>query len=190
MNDKHTLNQKNKWYQRKYIKVLFALLLISVLYRVLIPKNKKAENKLDIGGPIVELQPYNDTTKVKTNTSQTTAVESSIEEVSVNDSTVIRAYRDNNWQIIPTTQAEPHTISYDEESNDRLEIRQAISQATAIPADQLEEWWIGAAGEHAVTATVSKLATEQAYRVSLEWQQNKGWQVTLIEELNSLPSFQ
>lgn len=180
---------KNKWYQRKNVKVIAMTFVVILLYQFLTSKKKEVENKLPIGGPNVEIkQPYlTNKTPVPTTNSSLTA-DSTIEEVSFTDSNVVKAYRNTSWKVMPTSQAEPHVMTFNEGSKDRLEIRQAIRQATEISEQELEEWWIGANGDDQVVATVSHIDSTNPYRVTLQWRTNKGWQTTLLEELKTLPT--
>lgn len=179
---------KNKWYQRKYVKGIAMTFVVILLYQLLTSNKKEVENKLPIGGPNVEIkQPLTKKSPVPTTNSSLTA-DSTIEEVSVTDSNVVKAYRNISWKVIPTSQTEPHVVAFNDGSKDRLEIRQAISQATEISEQELEEWWIGANGDDQVVATVSRIDSTNPYRVTLQWRTNKGWQTTLLEELKTLPT--
>lgn len=185
MNDKTVVTKKRGWYQRPYLNVGLSLLLLTLIYKFLNPNKDTSENTLDIGGPKVELKQNHSKSDI---TSQSTAsISQSIEAISVADPNVIEAYRDSSWKVIPTTQMTPHRINFDDNSTDRLEIRQAINQVTDIPNNQLEEWWVGTAGPESITATVSNINTEQVYRIHLQWVENQGWQVTMVERLKQLP---
>ncbi|HLT57066.1 MAG TPA: YrrS family protein [Bacillota bacterium] len=104
------------------------------------------------------------------------------ERVESTDPLVVEAYV-ANWQPVGTEQAGPHTIDYDDGSQDRIEMRKAIIAATNLPEDNLIEWWIGRDGDQAVVATVSDKEETEIYRVYLSWIDGEGWQPTKVERL-------
>lgn len=106
-------------------------------------------------------------------------------EVDSDDPNVIRAVV-GDWQPIGTTQAEPHVTNYDDGSQDRLEIKQAVSQATEVSEGDMIENWIGNNGEQKVTSTITQTSTGKIFKTYLSWVANKGWQVTRVEELHQV----
>lgn len=91
------------------------------------------------------------------------------------------------WEPIGTTQTGAHVINYEDGSADRTEIKQATAAATGISASEMIEWWVGNGGDQQVTATVSDKAKSKIARVSLQWVDGEGWQVTQVEELTEIP---
>lgn len=87
-----------------------------------------------------------------------------------------------NWKPSGTEQTGPHTTNYDEGSQDRKEMEQAIKTATGLKA--MTTWWLQRGGEQKVIATVSNKKDEsEVYRVYLKWIDQKGWQPTKVELL-------
>lgn len=113
--------------------------------------------------------------------------ETDTEEVPSTDDNVSTAYT-GDWKPIGTTQTGEHVTDYSDGSADRNEIKTAIAAVTGISTDNMIEWWIGNAGDHQVTATVSDTKKETIARVQLNWINDEGWQVTLVEELNEIPN--
>lgn len=103
-------------------------------------------------------------------------------QVPVHDDNVIEAF-EGNWPPIGTSQQEPHTTDYSNGSQDRLEIKRAVSLVTGIPEEDLLEHWVGNGGEQKVVATVSDKTKTNYFRVYLSWITNEGWQVTRVERI-------
>lgn len=98
------------------------------------------------------------------------------------DENVIDAFTEN-WEPIGTEQEGPHTIVYDEGSQDRIEMEQAIRVATGLGEEDMITWWLQRGGDQQVIGTVSNRAETEIYRVYLTWVDNEGWQPTLVEVL-------
>ncbi|MEH7236118.1 YrrS family protein [Bacillus sp. JJ1562] len=98
-------------------------------------------------------------------------------------SNVLKTIVDPAWKPIGTTQAEPHSIDYAENSVDRNEMEMATSYATGFDQSDMVVWWLGRNGENSITATVSSKTTKQVLRVYLDWVPNEGWKPTQVEEL-------
>lgn len=109
-----------------------------------------------------------------------------IEEVSSDDDNVAKAFK-GDWDPIGTEQTGPHTINYNDGSDDRLEIKEAVVMVTDLDEDDMIEHWIGRGGDQAVIATVYDTSQEHIYRVHLQWVDEEGWQPTQVEELKHLP---
>lgn len=105
-----------------------------------------------------------------------------VEEVSSTDENVIVAYH-GDWQPIGTTQTGEHITNYNAGSQDRIEIKRAVSFVTNIDENDMIEHWIGNDGHQKVQATVSSKSTGQFYRVYLTWIDEKGWKPTKVERL-------
>jgi len=108
-----------------------------------------------------------------------------VQEIESNDPNVIEALV-GNWQPVGTSQEEPHTTNYSDDSDDRREIKEAILYVTNIDEDNLTEHWVGNGGEQKVIAHVEDQSNEDKYTIYLSWVENEGWQVTLIERVEEL----
>ncbi|WP_156291174.1 YrrS family protein [Oceanobacillus salinisoli] len=104
------------------------------------------------------------------------------EEVEPSDDNVIRAYT-ADWEPVGTEQEEPHIVSFDKESQDWLEMKEAILLATGLNENDYHAWWIGNGGDQKAIATVSDKEETEVYRVYLSWVTNEGWQPTKVELL-------
>ncbi|MFD1335390.1 YrrS family protein [Oceanobacillus iheyensis] len=104
------------------------------------------------------------------------------ESVEPSDENVSDAYT-GNWDPIGTEQEGPHTTTYDDGSQDRIEIKEATSMVTGIDADNMVEWLVENGGDQKVIATVSDKDETQTFRVYLQWVDGEGWQPTKVEEL-------
>lgn len=108
-----------------------------------------------------------------------------VQEIESNDPNVIEALV-GNWEPVGTTQEEPHTTNYTDESDDRREIKEAIMYVTNIVEDNLTEHWVGNGGEQKVIAHVEDQSTQDKYTVYLSWVEDEGWQPTLVERVEEL----
>lgn len=108
-----------------------------------------------------------------------------IQQIESTDENVIEAYS-GNWPPIGTVQQGPHTTNYSEGSDDRIEIKRAVSLVTGIEESNLTEHWIGNGGEQKVIATVSDKETDENYHVYLSWIDETGWQVTMVERIKQI----
>lgn len=111
-------------------------------------------------------------------------VEVEIEQTESSDDNVIEAYT-GNWQPIGTVQEGPHTTNFDNGSQDRIEIKQAVMSATDL-GEEMTEHWIGNDGDQKVVATVANPGNSEIYRVYLSWIDHEGWQVTKVERLKEV----
>lgn len=103
-------------------------------------------------------------------------------QVESNDSNVKKAVV-ANWKPIGTKQSEPHVTNYDDGSQDRLEMKEAVSQATSVDGSDMIVNWVGNDGEQKVTSTFTQSSTGIIYKVYLQWVTNEGWKVNRVEEL-------
>ncbi|WP_010531072.1 DUF1510 family protein [Lentibacillus jeotgali] len=108
--------------------------------------------------------------------------ETETEQVEPSDDNVAEAYT-GDWEPVGTEQSEPHTINYNEGSQDRNEMRQAVAEATGLDVNNLTMWWIERNGDEKVINTVSDPDETEIYRVYNQWIPNEGWQPTKVEEL-------
>ncbi|GAA0601878.1 hypothetical protein GCM10009001_18400 [Virgibacillus siamensis] len=104
------------------------------------------------------------------------------QEVESSDDNVVKAYT-GNWQPVGTEQTGPHTTNYNEGSQDRVEMRKAISVATDLNQDSLTMWWIERNGDQKVVVTASDANETKTYRVYMTWVNDEGWKPTKVEEL-------
>lgn len=98
------------------------------------------------------------------------------------DDNVAEAYT-GNWPPVGTEQEGPHTTNFEDGSQDRIEIREAVLMATGLTADDYLELWIGNGGDQKVEATVANSDQSEIYRVYLSWIDGEGWQPTKVEVL-------
>ncbi|MGY0694302.1 DUF1510 family protein [Virgibacillus sp. FSP13] len=98
------------------------------------------------------------------------------------DANVTEAYT-GNWQPIGTEQQGSHTTNYDEGSQDRIEMEQAIRLATGLEEGNMTTWWLERDRDQGVIATVSDQDETQTYRTYLTWVESEGWQPTKVEVL-------
>ncbi|SHN10156.1 YrrS family protein [Gracilibacillus kekensis] len=124
-----------------------------------------------------------DETEVDQEQDSGTEEEEEIQEVESDNENVSYAY-EGNWEPIGTEQQGPHTTIFEKESQDWKERMQAIEVATGIPVEEQISWYHGNGGDQTVEATVSPDSNQdEAYKVTLVWIENEGWQPTLVEEL-------
>lgn len=108
--------------------------------------------------------------------------EVNLEKTEPSDDNVSEAYT-GNWQAVGTEQTGPHTVNYNEGSQDRTEMRKAIAAATGLDEERFIMWWIKRNGDQRVINTVSSSDETELYRVYNTWVPNEGWQPTKIEKL-------
>lgn len=104
------------------------------------------------------------------------------EQIETDDENVAEAYT-GNWDPVGTEQQGAHTTNYDEGSQDRNEMEQAIVLATGLQEDNMTTWWVGRGGDQSVIATVSDTDGTKTYRTYLTWVDHEGWQPTKVEIL-------
>ncbi|RYG74772.1 DUF1510 family protein [Lentibacillus lipolyticus] len=104
------------------------------------------------------------------------------EKAEPSDDNVLEAYT-GNWEPVGTEQPEPHTVNFNEDSQDRKEMRQAVAAATDLNVNDFIMWYISRNGEQKVLATVSSKDESEVYRVYMSWISNEGWKPTKVERL-------
>ncbi|GAA0442790.1 YrrS family protein [Lentibacillus halophilus] len=104
------------------------------------------------------------------------------EQVSPSDDNVIKAYT-GDWKPVGTDQSGPHTTDYNEGSQDREEMREAVAAATGLNVDTFTMWYVSRNGDQQVLTTVSSNDESTVYRVYLSWIKHKGWKPTKVERL-------
>ncbi|NWO13256.1 MULTISPECIES: YrrS family protein [Virgibacillus] len=108
------------------------------------------------------------------------------EQVESSDDNVVKAFT-GDWKPIGTEQKGTHTTNYNEGSQDRKEIKTAVTQVTGLDKNSMVTHWVGNGGSpEKVEATVSAEDNTQIYRVYLIWVEEKGWKPTKVEQLKSV----
>lgn len=200
-NNLYTSRSERQIKRRRNERFLFSLIAVAVLFVLMLvffifkgDNGAKVANKDKVEpNESTELTETDDShtdsdeeLATESNLSQVTSDDSSdditIQSIESTDENVIEAFV-GNWPPIGTSQEEPHTTKYEEDSQDRIEIRQAVLNVTRINKDNLTEHWIGNGGEQKVIATVEDNASGDIYRIYLSWIENEGWQPTLVELL-------
>ncbi|AST92671.1 MULTISPECIES: YrrS family protein [Sutcliffiella] len=103
------------------------------------------------------------------------------EEVS-DDETIIRTLT-GNWAPVGTNQQEPHASVYDPNHVDWSEKILAINRALGVQENDYTLWFLGNGGnEHAAIARVTVKASNEHYRVYLQWVTNEGWKPVKLEQ--------
>lgn len=103
------------------------------------------------------------------------------ERVETSDPNVADAFT-GNWEPIGTSQTGAHRTNYENGSQDRQEMEQAIQLATGI--ESMTVWWLERGSEQTVKATISnKQDKSEVYRVTLEWIDGAGWRPAQVELL-------
>ncbi|MGX7014712.1 YrrS family protein [Vagococcus silagei] len=104
------------------------------------------------------------------------------------DANVKESYQDSKWHIVKTSQSEPHRISFDAGSLDRIEMKKAFAQSLDVAPDLLEEWWLTNVKGNLVEGFLTNRQTGAAYRVVIEWQPGKGYLPKQVDSLHVLPT--
>ena len=105
-----------------------------------------------------------------------------VQQVDSTDDNVIVAFR-GDWPPIGTVQEGTHTTNYKDGSDDRIEIKRAVSMVTRLDENDMIEHWVGNNGEQKVIAIASDREQSEFYRVYLTWIDQEGWQVTKVERI-------
>jgi len=206
-----TRSVKHEKRQKQKRKILFfaslAILFLIVFISLILFGNKGNPQEASVDSSEEQTEETEDSTKSNTTNSKDdttpddTTIESEesednteeeieIEEIPSDDSNVKTAYK-GDWDPIGTKQEGPHTINYNDGSDDRVEIKEAVVKVTELDENDMIEHWIGRGGDQAVIATVYNSSYEESideiYRVYLQWIDEEGWQPTKVEELKHLP---
>ncbi|GGM30991.1 putative membrane protein YrrS [Paraliobacillus quinghaiensis] len=105
-----------------------------------------------------------------------------LESIETDDDLVIEAYT-GNWAPVPTSQEEPHVITWEQSSVDWQEMLEAGELATGIAPDAMSYLWVSGDGPQSVIATFSNSDQTEHYRVYISWIENQGWKPTKVEVL-------
>ncbi len=88
------------------------------------------------------------------------------------------------WEPVGTSQSEPHSATYEKESQDWKEMTKALSYATGIPESEMIIWRLGNNGSpNDAVGTISTKDQSAKYKVYITWVENQGWKPTKIEKL-------
>lgn len=104
------------------------------------------------------------------------------EELESGEDNVLRSYR-SNWDPIPTEQAEPHEITWDQSTIDWEEKLKAAELATSVRVEDMKYLWVSGDGPQGVITTFSSPSLNEHYRVYIRWIENQGWQPQRVDEL-------
>ncbi|MFJ7748020.1 YrrS family protein [Peribacillus sp. NPDC097295] len=100
------------------------------------------------------------------------------------DSNVEKAYTSENWQPVGTEQSGEHATSFEKDSVDWNEMRQAIAAGAGVDEGSMKLWWLQNGGSpNTAIGTASDGNESQTYRVHIEWVDGSGWKPVKVEEL-------
>lgn len=89
-----------------------------------------------------------------------------------------------NWTGVGTSQSGQHTSSFDSNSVDWKEKKEALSYATGIPQEEMIVWYISGDGPQGAIGTISpKSDPNNAYRVYINWVDGEGWKPVKMYKL-------
>lgn len=197
-------SKKRGWFAIKFFKkmshriknnkkksVFIFLIICSLIFIVKKTTIKSETKEIEIGGPKVALISEEISEKKSTNKPAPVKEKTKgIIFIDSDDSNVKSAWKNENWTPQVSQQKEPHTINFDSNSLDRVEMKYSFSTALNLEEDLIEEWWLDSTNQdNEIIGLLSNRNTNQPYRVTIKWITNKGWQPTLVEELLTLPSY-
>ncbi|MUV39552.1 uncharacterized protein JNUCC1_03430 [Lentibacillus sp. JNUCC-1] len=104
------------------------------------------------------------------------------EQLESDDDNVIEAFT-RHWEPIGTEQSGPHTVTYSDGSQDRIEMEKAMRLAANVDEEDVLYLWLENNGDQKVRATFSNREQNQHYRVYLTWVDQEGWKPTRVEIL-------
>lgn len=193
--DNRSSKNKEQSLTRKITVALVIILILALLFLVYVlfggGGNDEENSFVETSSSLIsEENSESESSSESSSESESSASESSSSEESSEESDSAEAESENvegEWEPVGTEQTGEHVTDYSEGSQDRIEIKRAISTATGIGENDMIEWWVGSAGNDQVEATVSNSEQTETYRVQLRWVDNQGWQPTLVEQLSSNP---
>lgn len=210
MNDQNNLSRANRSKSRKsnnqilLFFVLLAVVFVIILFLLITFGNKEKpkqvdddenntveiveDNKQPSDSEIIDTESDNeevDSDDMDENTSnRLEEFKIDVPEMDQADDNIIEVYS-GNWDPIGTTQTGDHATVYTDGSDDRVEIKMAVTAVTGIPENDMEVWFVGNGGDHQSTiATISDKALENYYKVYLSWIDHQGWQVSKVEKVH------
>lgn len=175
----------------KKITILIFLIICFLIFFIKKSTIQNEIKEIEIGGPKVAL--ISEKTSEKKSKDKPVPVKektNNIKLIHSDDSNVKSAWKNETWTAQVSQQKEPHTINFDSNSLDRVEMKYSFSTALNLEENLIEEWWLDSTNhENEIVGLLSNRNTNQPYRVTIKWITNKGWQPTLVEELISLPKY-
>ncbi|QTD41629.1 YrrS family protein [Sporosarcina sp. Te-1] len=103
------------------------------------------------------------------------------------DQVVTETVVNDSWAPVGTAQSGEHVSSYDGESVDWNEKKQALAYATGLSEDSMIFWKIkNGGGPQKSIGIVSTRDKSQMYRVYLEWVDGQGWKPVKMDKLSTL----
>lgn len=107
------------------------------------------------------------------------------------DEIVLSSYT-AEWDTVPTSQTEPHTISFEQDTDDWNEMLAAATLATGINSEAMQYLWVSGNGPNKVIATYTDRDSQEHFRVYIEWVEGEGYtptQVDLLKEHDQMSRF-
>lgn len=107
------------------------------------------------------------------------------------DENVLSSYK-ADWDAVPTSQTEPHTISFEQDTDDWNEMLKAATLATGINSEAMQYLWVSGNGPNKVITTYTDRDTQEHFRVYIEWVEGEGYtptQVDLLREHDQMSRF-
>ena len=107
------------------------------------------------------------------------------------DEIVLSSYT-ADWDAVPTSQTEPHTISFEQDTDDWNEMLAAATLATGINSEAMQYLWVSGNGPNKVITTYTDRDTQEHFRVYIEWVEGEGYtptQVDLLKEHDQMSRF-
>lgn len=173
-------NNKKKFY---LIIICFCFLILLKSWLI-----KQDETRyLEIGGPKITLDSSQSKSAKKKSKPKITKTNESIVQLDNSDKNIISTWKNTQWKPVETKQEEPHYTNFNSDSTDRIEMKQAFSNALAIEDKLIEEWWLDSVSSNEIVGYLSNKSTDQYFKVHLRWLKDKGWQPTVASELIKLP---
>ena len=180
--------------------IVLILSLAFLAYTIFGGNDKNNNDDMFLGNSDEVNSSISESSNIKDNSSGSEKAESSTENSSSSDSSSEATSSENessskedeevikkDWEPQGTEQSGKHKTNFSNGSQDRKEIKSAVSNATGLNEGDMIEWWVGNAGNKQVEATVSNKSQSKTYRVSLKWVDGKGWQPTQVENVKSNP---
>ncbi|GEM00537.1 Protein of unknown function [Halolactibacillus halophilus] len=107
------------------------------------------------------------------------------------DENVLSRYK-ADWDAVPTTQTQPHTISFEQDTDDWNEMLEAATLATGIDSEAMQYLWVSGNGPNKVITTYTDRDSKEHFRVYIEWVESEGYtptQVDLLKEHDQMSRF-
>lgn len=126
----------------------------------------------------------NDESDTETDSNEDPSTGKQTIEENSDDPNVEETFVNASWQPIGTKQSEPHTKNFSSDSQDWIEMQQAIATALGTTADGLTYWCVENGGGNQVVGTVTlKGNNAEPYRVYIEWIDGEGYKPVKVQDL-------